>query len=441
MQLEVDHLRRRLHHELCRGTPSSSNPSSNDDRANSYRPKSRTPPSESFSCDEDHHYGIEGGKLPQRFTKPIFTMYNGRTDPVKHVSQFNQRMVVHSKNETLICKVFPSSLGPVGIRWFDGLDEGSINSFKELTRAFGARFVSLPTEHDLKKSLTRKLVSSVRQLMDHIDEYKQVKEDQQQEKEKAKVLSQDQRDFKSERYNNNRTRRDFARHFGSTTAQVVSTVFREPPNRQDNQTGSGAQSDASSRPPLGTISVILAVLGRTGSHPFRVMSIARQSVEDLSPEPKRGRIEVKPALSFSDEDKVGTLQPHDDALTVTLRIGGYDVKRMLVDQGSGAEIMYLDLYKGLRLKAEDLACYDLPLVGFDGKIVIPKGQIKLPVQVRSEVVEVDSIVVDAYSPYTTIVARPWLHAMGAISSTPHLKVKYLSRNQVEELVGSQSMAR
>ena len=55
--------------------------------------------------------------------------------------------------------------------------------------------------------------------------------------------------------------------------------------------------------------------------------------------------------------------------------------------------------------------------------------------------EVNFIVVDAYSPYTAIVARPWLHAMGAMFSTLHLKVKYPSGDQVEELVRSQSMAR
>ena len=116
-------------------------------------------------------------------------------------------------------------------------------------------------------------------------------------------------------------------------------------------------------------------------------------------------MEIQQALNFSDEDKVGTIQPHDDALVVTLRIGGYDVKRILVDQGSGVEIMYPDLYKGLNLKLEDLTAYDSPLVSFDGKVVIPKGQIKLLVQAGSEVVEVN-IVVDVYSPYTTIVARP-----------------------------------
>ena len=111
-------------------------------------------------------------------------------------------------------------------------------------------------------------------------------------------------------------------------------------------------------------------------------------------------------MSFSDEDKIGTIQPHDDALVVTLRIWGYDVKRVMVDQGSYVEVMYPDLYKGLNLKPEDLTAYDLPLVSFDGKLVAPKGQIRLPVQAVSEVVEVVFIVVDAYSLYTAIISRP-----------------------------------
>ena len=91
----------------------------------------------------------------------------------------------------------------------------------------------------------------------------------------------------------------------------------------------------------------------------------------------------------------------------------------MVDQGSAAEIMYPNLYKGLNLKAEGLTPYSSPLVSFEGKIIIPKCQIRLSVQTSSEIVEVDFIVVDAYSPYTIIVARPWLHTLGAVSSTLH----------------------
>ena len=130
-------------------------------------------------------------------------------------------------------------------------------------------------------------------------------------------------------------------------------------------------------------------------------------------------MDIQQVLGFSDEDKIGTIQPHDDALVVTLKIGGYDVKRVLVDQGSAIEIMYPNLYKGLNLKPEDLTAYDSPLVSFEGKMVIPKCQSRLPIQIDSEIVEVDFIVVDSYSPYTAIVAKPWLHALGVVSSTLH----------------------
>ena len=154
-----------------------------------------------------------------------------------------------------MCKVFPSNLGPVAMRWFNGLGAGSIDSFKELTRAFGSRFITcsrvpraldsllsisireretlktysdrywemfnkingdfddmairtfkvgLPAENDLRKSLTKKPVRSVHRLMDRIDEHKWVKVDQQQGKGKAKVIPQDKRDFRLDRYNNSR---------------------------------------------------------------------------------------------------------------------------------------------------------------------------------------------------------------------------------------------
>ena len=103
--------------------------------------------------------------------------------------------------------------------------------------------------------------------------------------------------------------------------------------------------------------------------------------------------------------------------------------------------MYLNLYKGLNLKPVDLTAYNSPLVSFYGKVVIPRGQIRLPMQANSKVVEMDFIVVNAYSPYMAIVARPWLHALWAISSTLHLKVKYPLEDWIEELMGSQSMAR
>ena len=117
------------------------------------------------------------------------------------------------------------------------------------------------------------------------------------------------------------------------------------------------------------------------------------------------------------------------------------MKRVMVDQGSTIEIMYPNLYRGLNLKAENLTPYSSPLVSFEGKIIIPKGQVRLPVQTDSEVVEVDFIVIYAFSPCIAIVARPWLHTLGAVSSTLHQKVKYPFGGQIKEILGDQATAR
>ena len=83
---------------------------------------------------------------------------------------------------------------------------------------------------------------------------------------------------------------------------------------------------------------------------------------------------------------------------VVIRIKGYDVKRVLVNQGSGVEIIYPNLYNGLNLKLEDLERYDSPLMGFDSRMVVPRGMIRLLVQPKDEEMQVDFIVVEAFFP-------------------------------------------
>ena len=75
--------------------------------------------------------------------------------------------------------------------------------------------VGLPSEHGLRKSLTGKPVTSLRQLIDRVDNYKRIEDDQQQRKGKAKVIPQDRRDFRLDRYSNNRPRRDYVDQSGS----------------------------------------------------------------------------------------------------------------------------------------------------------------------------------------------------------------------------------
>nr|XP_023928933.1 uncharacterized protein LOC112040275 [Quercus suber] len=168
------------------------------------------------------------------------------------------------------------------MRWFNGLKANSIDSFEKLTQTSGARFITcrrvpqplrlllsmsmqegetlraysdrywemfnevdgayddvaintfkggLPSEHGLRKSLTSKPVTNVRQLIDQIDKYRRVEEDQIQGKGKAKVIPQERRDFRLDWYNNNRPQKDFRGQPGSANSQVANVVFREPVQR------------------------------------------------------------------------------------------------------------------------------------------------------------------------------------------------------------------
>ncbi|XP_075665734.1 uncharacterized protein LOC142635474 [Castanea sativa] len=80
--------------------------------------------------------------MPSRFTWLPFNSYDGKTDPIEHVSHYIQMMSLHFHNDALMCKVFPSSLGPTALRWLNGLRKRSIHSFFELIQEFGVRFMT-----------------------------------------------------------------------------------------------------------------------------------------------------------------------------------------------------------------------------------------------------------------------------------------------------------
>ncbi|XP_057506518.1 uncharacterized protein LOC130789705 [Actinidia eriantha] len=84
---------------------------------------------------------IEGLDPPEKFVPPRFTLYDGKSDPRSHVSHVRQMMALWNHMDALMCRVFPSSLGDLGLKWFDRLPPGSIENFYQLTKSFIARFV------------------------------------------------------------------------------------------------------------------------------------------------------------------------------------------------------------------------------------------------------------------------------------------------------------
>ena len=114
---------------------------------------------------------IERAPMSSRFTRPPFNFYDGKTDPVEHVSHYVQMMYLHSHNDTLMCKVFRSSLGPTALRWFNGLRKGSIHSFAELIQEFRVRFMTCSRVPQLVDTLLSMKMGAKETLRSYTSQY------------------------------------------------------------------------------------------------------------------------------------------------------------------------------------------------------------------------------------------------------------------------------
>ncbi|XP_075654891.1 uncharacterized protein LOC142625067 [Castanea sativa] len=220
---------------------------------------------------------IKSAPMPSRFIRPPFNFYTGKIDPMEHVSHYIQMMSLHSHNDALMCKVFPSSLGPTALRWFNGLKKGSIHSFSKLIQEFGVRFMTcsrvpqpvdtllsrkmgaretlrnyasrywelyneigggnekittstfrmgLLKESGLRESLTLKPPEDMRQLMRCIEEYKRLEDDRLQSKGKEPIIS-----YPRNNGFNPRHRKDLRIQEPDPAVGGVNATFKEPVHR------------------------------------------------------------------------------------------------------------------------------------------------------------------------------------------------------------------
>ncbi|KAG5560466.1 hypothetical protein RHGRI_003698 [Rhododendron griersonianum] len=133
-------------------------------------------------------------------------------------------------------------------------------------------------------------------------------------------------------------------------------------------------------------------------------------------------------ITFTEQDLEGLSLPHNDALVLSLPFQRKLVRRVLVDQGSSAEILFYSAFKALGLSKEQLTPVEAPLIGFTGIPVYPLGKIVLPVYAGSVKLDMEFIVVSSPSPYNAILGRNWLHGMRAVASTLHQCVRFIGES-------------
>uniref|UniRef100_A0A2N9I023 Uncharacterized protein n=1 Tax=Fagus sylvatica TaxID=28930 RepID=A0A2N9I023_FAGSY len=455
---------------------------------------------------------IESAELPERFTAPRLETYNGRTDPVAHIDHYHHRMALWRYRDPLMCRIFPSSLGEVALRWFNQLERGSIGSWSQMAEVFVGRFITnsrrsrgldtlmvirldtneslkdysarfwetyndidacaedtalqafklgLPPSTGLRQSLTKRPPTTLKKLMDRVERFVRVEEDGGNTN---AVVSEVPVSPPVSRPPVRTAQAPKARSaptsYAAPSYKAFHTVFKEPIHRlldkikgkpffvwpskligdpavrnqnlycfyhrdkghvtenchkyktlleqlvaaghlsdyvESTPTASKARGAGISRSgtqgpaPAGVIHVIhnplcTSVLPTSFRSDMQKASHLRRSYGIIdyahfvstpcSGAPVSSAHQV---VSFSDEDLADVQMPHNDPLVITLRFGDYDVQRVLVDQGSFAEIMYKGLYEKLGLEEANLANFTTPVFGFTGESTIPMGKTTLPI--------------------------------------------------------------
>ena len=144
-----------------------------------------------------------------------------------------------------------------------------------------------------------------------------------------------------------------------------------------------------------------------------------------------------PIIGFLEEDARRLHQPHDNAFVVSIRVGDYNVHRVLVHNSSSADILYYPAFQQMGVDRAQLILKNAPLVGFGGTRVFPLGAVTFSVMVddypQQITRDVTFLVVDCSSAYNGILGRPTLNSWKAATSTYHLMIKFPTEYGIGEL--------
>ena len=159
----------------------------------------------------------------------------------------------------------------------------------------------------------------------------------------------------------------------------------------------------------------------------------------MSPTPQTGASNL--VLSFIDNEDSTLINPHHDALVISLLIANCRIKRILIDNGSSTNVIFLSALKEMNIDEAHIHCRSTVLVRFSGEQKFTLGDITLPVYAAGVNLHITFVVLDNPSAYNVILGRPWIHDMRAVPSTFHQVVRFPTAWGVKEIKGEQATSR
>ncbi|KAK3004478.1 hypothetical protein RJ639_019585 [Escallonia herrerae] len=357
---------------------------------NSHKTTSVPHPEEFTPPREDSGYplskAIEKAKLPSNFWMPQCDLYDGNGDPGEHVYQFQTNMLLLQVSDAIMCRAFPTTLRKDAHAWFKSLQPRSIHSFSQLSDIFQKHFVSSRTRRKNSASLLNVVQEKNECLSHYLGRLNAatLEIDNLDESREIEAL------VKRGHLKKYITRRDDRRE--------ATPVVERREERQEN---------------AGTINTISGGIAAGGSSRRGRKAYTREVCITSQSLSKKKKTTLVPTISFS-EDEIGDIKtPHDDPLVVTLRVGNFDVKRILVDNGSSAEVLFYESFQKMNIPSDWLRKMDTPLYGFSNHPVAVEGIIALPVAIGTPPTQaklmLDFVVVRVSSAYNAILGRTALN--------------------------------
>ncbi|XP_077216015.1 uncharacterized protein LOC143850674 [Tasmannia lanceolata] len=326
-------------------------------------------------------------------------------------------MTLRNTSDRFMCKAFASLLRKSASDWYLRLEPDSIGSFREFGRKFTTRFANNRFRHDPADALLALRQGRNETLRDFMVRFNAelsqlIKIDIQIAVAALKHTTTDQN---LKVYLTLKPPKDL-QELGSKTSKIIRAKEACSRDRNRYQVGPANKKKEDSRP-----------LGR-------LWADDRPAIKNTVPVFERlGYVPLKVPLSqvlftIRDLDHEGLQVPHDDALVIRLIISNFDISKILVDTGSSVNVLHVGTFEEMKLGEERLGAAGYSIYGFSGASVQINGKIDLPVMFGTyplqRTVMTTFLVVDVPFAYSAIIGRPALRDLGAVVSTPHLKMKF-----------------
>ncbi|XP_058189301.1 uncharacterized protein LOC131306889 [Rhododendron vialii] len=413
---------------------------------------------------------VMGLPLPRKFKMPQLETFNGSTDPFDHLETYKSLMHLQAVPDEVMYRAFPvtlnfKELSTSFVSYFIAgqrhgkpathlliVKQGRWESLREYTTRFNKEVVQIDEANDSVSItayiaglysgqflylLSQEPPKTLAELMLKAQKHMNVEEAVYARRTRDGFDSQAGPSQVGEFPLPDKKRRESTSDRGFDPKRETSTFCNKEVSETIRREGTSKQGRDGTTPqsgPVREIKVIHREFARGGeSSNARKAHLRKLRIEEHLEVntvgcPSKFQKKEEIPIIFSEEDIKGVQIPHDDPLVITIVMANYLMRRVLIDRGSSADILYLHAYDQLKIGQERLRPMTSPLVGFTGTPVYPAGQIALPITMGGEGSQItriiDFIVVDCPSAYNAILGRATLNKIGAIISTYHLMIKF-----------------